>query len=260
MLPDFVDGADIGMVQSGSSTSLAAESFQRLRILRDILGEELERHKSTKLRVLGLVDDTHTPAAQLLDDAVSGNGLADHWQECYGVRSGMSMQGLIECFSYSALASFRIGMSGLASLCLTDSSTSRLGADHHYGSNAVPQETLLTIRDEHVSCFVDAVKRKIMRHPLRKIALVGYGVVMSVTLAIIAEWVLWIKTPAAYLHPVLFPPLAGGSYDFRLVFLVLLGVDSIFFFAVLLAAYGLFTKLPDCWMRLRRGNHAHGSN
>jgi hypothetical protein len=82
-----------------------------------------------------------------------------------------------------------------------------------------------------------------MRHPLRKIALVGYGVVMSIVLAIIAEWVWSIKTPGAYLYAVLFPPLAGGSYDLRLVILVLTGVDSIFFFAVLSVLYLLFTKL-----------------
>jgi hypothetical protein len=82
-----------------------------------------------------------------------------------------------------------------------------------------------------------------MRHPLRKIALVGYGVVMSIVLAVIAEWKWSIKTPGAYLHTVLFPPLAGGSYDLRLVFLVLTGVDSIFFFAVLSVLYLVFTKL-----------------
>jgi len=42
--------------------------------------------------VLGLVDDTHPPAAQLLDDAVVRDGLADHAQACYGGRVGKSMK------------------------------------------------------------------------------------------------------------------------------------------------------------------------
>src|SRR5208282_130343 len=66
---------------------------------------------------------------------------------------------------------------------------------------------------------------EIMRHPLRKIALIGGGVVLPIVLAIIAEWVWSIKTPGAYVTAVLFPTLAGGSYDLRLVLLVLIGVD-----------------------------------
>jgi len=41
VLADFVDGADIGMVQGGSGPRLAPESLERLRVLRDILGRNL---------------------------------------------------------------------------------------------------------------------------------------------------------------------------------------------------------------------------
>src|ERR1700730_10650244 len=44
--------------------------------------------------VLGLVHHTHPATTELLDDAVVRDGLADHLRECYGVRSGMSMNGL----------------------------------------------------------------------------------------------------------------------------------------------------------------------
>jgi hypothetical protein len=47
-----------------------------------------------KARVPGLVDHTHPTTTELLDDAVMRDGLAEHLQECYGVRSGMSMYGL----------------------------------------------------------------------------------------------------------------------------------------------------------------------
>src|SRR5439155_23388121 len=55
LLANFVDSADIGMVEGRSSPSLAAEAFQRLRVLHDILGEEFERHKSAKRGVLRLI-------------------------------------------------------------------------------------------------------------------------------------------------------------------------------------------------------------
>src|SRR4029077_18593888 len=40
VLTDFVDGANIWMVESGSSTGFAAETLQRLRVLRHIIGKE----------------------------------------------------------------------------------------------------------------------------------------------------------------------------------------------------------------------------
>ena len=63
---DFIDGANIGMVQGRSRPSLAAEAFQRLWVSRDILGKEFERHKSAERGVFGLVDHTHATSAQPL--------------------------------------------------------------------------------------------------------------------------------------------------------------------------------------------------
>ena len=78
MLADFVDRADVGMVQRRRSTSLAPEAFQRLWVSCKIIGQELQSDEATKLGVLGLVDHTHPAAAQLLDDAVVRDGLTDH--------------------------------------------------------------------------------------------------------------------------------------------------------------------------------------
>src|SRR5437763_11693345 len=75
---DFVDRADVGMVESGSCPSLAAEAFQCLRVLRNIVGQEFQRDKAAEFGILGLVDHTHAAATQLLDDAVMRDGLADH--------------------------------------------------------------------------------------------------------------------------------------------------------------------------------------
>jgi hypothetical protein len=44
----------------------------------NIFGQELQRNEATKLGILGFIDYTHSPAAQLLDNAVMGDGLPDH--------------------------------------------------------------------------------------------------------------------------------------------------------------------------------------
>jgi hypothetical protein len=45
---NFVNGAYVGVVQSPSRTSFAAETFQGLQVLRDILGEKLECDKASE--------------------------------------------------------------------------------------------------------------------------------------------------------------------------------------------------------------------
>ena len=92
VLADFVDGADVGMVQGGGRTGLAPEALQSLRVLRDLVGKELEGDKATERGVLGLVNHAHPAAAELLDDAVVRDGLADHAQACYGGSVGKSMK------------------------------------------------------------------------------------------------------------------------------------------------------------------------
>jgi hypothetical protein len=114
VFPNFMDGADIGMVEGRGGACFTAEAFERLRILSDVLGQKLQCDKSAKLSVLGFIDHAHA-TTQFLDDAVVRDGLAEHLQECYGVRIGMSMHALHCSFAYSALASFRMGMSGSAS-------------------------------------------------------------------------------------------------------------------------------------------------
>jgi hypothetical protein len=78
LLADVVNRADIWMVQSRSSLGFAAKALERLGVLGQFFREEFESDKTVEPGVFSLVDHTHPPAAQLLDDAIVRNGLADH--------------------------------------------------------------------------------------------------------------------------------------------------------------------------------------
>ena len=79
VLADLVNGADVGMVQTqrrraprgGSAPGLAGPCATSS-------GQELQSHEAAEFGVLGLVDHTHAAPAELLDDAVVRDGLADH--------------------------------------------------------------------------------------------------------------------------------------------------------------------------------------
>jgi len=71
-----------------SCTCFAAETFQCVWILRQILGEKLQRDEAPKLSVLSLLDHAHA-AAEFLDNAIARNGLASH-QKILGFRGASS--------------------------------------------------------------------------------------------------------------------------------------------------------------------------
>src|SRR5580692_2036509 len=75
---DFIDGADIGVVEGGRSLRFALEAGQSLRILRNLVRQELQGYKAVQLYVLSFVHHTHAAAAELLDDPIVRDGLADH--------------------------------------------------------------------------------------------------------------------------------------------------------------------------------------
>ena len=78
MLVDVVDRADVRVVERRGRLGLASEPLQGDLITEELLGQELERHAASQPRVLGLVDDTHPSAAELVDDPIVGDGLTDH--------------------------------------------------------------------------------------------------------------------------------------------------------------------------------------
>jgi len=77
LVPDFVDGADVRMVQSRGCSCFATESLKSVRIVSKLLRKELQCHESAKVGVFCLVDDTHATTAEFLQDSVVGNGLPD---------------------------------------------------------------------------------------------------------------------------------------------------------------------------------------
>jgi hypothetical protein len=60
-----------------NSASFSAEAFERLRVARQFIREELEGNEAAEACVFGLVHHTHPTAAKFLDDAVVRNGFAD---------------------------------------------------------------------------------------------------------------------------------------------------------------------------------------
>src|SRR6266566_3718519 len=78
LFPDVVDGADVGMIQGGRSLCFSLESGESMRITGYILRQKLERDETVETSVLRFVNHSHPAAAELLDDAVMRDGLADH--------------------------------------------------------------------------------------------------------------------------------------------------------------------------------------
>jgi len=77
-LADFVDVADVVMVESWGGLGLVDEAHLRFIITCKFRWKELERDGALEAAVFGLVDNTHPSAAELLDDSVVRNSLANH--------------------------------------------------------------------------------------------------------------------------------------------------------------------------------------
>ena len=76
------------MIERGCGTSFAAKPLNRLRVLGNVVGKKLQRHTPPQPGVLGVVDHTHTPAAQFVQDAVVRDGAANG-EEVSGMAHGV---------------------------------------------------------------------------------------------------------------------------------------------------------------------------
>ena len=72
------------MLERGRRARLPTQTLQGLRIVADLLGQELQRDAPSELDVLGLVDDAHSAAPELLEDPVVRDRLADHFDRSSG--------------------------------------------------------------------------------------------------------------------------------------------------------------------------------
>ena len=75
---DFVDRANVWMIECRGSTGLATEALQRLRLIGHVVGQEFEGDETAEFGVFGLVNDAHAAAAKLFEDAVMRDGSADN--------------------------------------------------------------------------------------------------------------------------------------------------------------------------------------
>ena len=78
VLVDVVNGADVGVVQVASGSSLAQEALAGMLIFSGLIEQELESDEAVQAGVLGFVEDIHAPATQFLHNAVEGHRLANH--------------------------------------------------------------------------------------------------------------------------------------------------------------------------------------
>ena len=84
-LVDFVDGADVRMVQRRRGFGFPLETAEGLCVVGEFVGKELQSDVATELEVFRLINHTHPPAADPAQDAVMGNCLSHglggrgHW-------------------------------------------------------------------------------------------------------------------------------------------------------------------------------------
>ena len=77
---------------SAEALGLAVKTVEGLRVSGELIGQELQGDEAAELGVLGLVNNAHPAAAELLDDAIVRDGLPDHRAEILGPGLGQVME------------------------------------------------------------------------------------------------------------------------------------------------------------------------
>jgi hypothetical protein len=77
LVVDLEDHTDVGMVQGRGSLCFTLKTSQSLCIAGDVIWQELQSHEAVQFYVFGLVDHAHASAAELFDDAIVRDSLAD---------------------------------------------------------------------------------------------------------------------------------------------------------------------------------------
>ena len=75
---DFVDRADVRMAQQRDRGGFAGKATGSIRIRREFVRQELQRHLAWQARVLGLVDDAHPARPELAGDPIVADDRVAH--------------------------------------------------------------------------------------------------------------------------------------------------------------------------------------
>src|SRR5580700_12025072 len=78
MLSDFVDRANVGMIQSRRRARLTPESLQTRLVVGEVVGEKFQGDEAAKIRILGLEDHSHTAAAKFFQNTVARDRRVEH--------------------------------------------------------------------------------------------------------------------------------------------------------------------------------------
>src|SRR5271167_1179615 len=97
MLIDFIDGADIGMIDSRRGARFPLKPFHRYPVLGHVSRQELECNLTAESEVLGAVNHTHAAFAKFFDDAVMRYDPAKHLRSFHR-RAPISLPRLKESF------------------------------------------------------------------------------------------------------------------------------------------------------------------
>ena len=78
MFADFVDGADVRMVECGCGLRFTLESFQHHAICRDFIGQEFQCNMAFEAQIFRFIHHAHSAAAKLIENPVVGNCFTNH--------------------------------------------------------------------------------------------------------------------------------------------------------------------------------------
>jgi len=70
MLANFMNRADIRVVDRRRGPRFTLEAFQSDSVVRGLFGQKLQRYFTAKTEIFGAIHHPHAPAAKFLDNAV----------------------------------------------------------------------------------------------------------------------------------------------------------------------------------------------
>src|SRR5438067_11394636 len=65
MLANFINSADIRVIDGRRGARFTLEAFQSDSVMRDVFGQKLQRYFTAETQVFGAIHNSHAPAAEL---------------------------------------------------------------------------------------------------------------------------------------------------------------------------------------------------